>query len=78
MSDNIFEAEGLYVTRYAGPAGPSDRRRWQFTITARYPETQHMSLDADQCAELHAALGRSLYRTEMRTPVSRRSSSSTS
>lgn len=32
MSDNIFAARGLYVTRLAGPADDgADRRRWQFT-----------------------------------------------
>ena len=32
MSENVYEGEGLYVTRKAGPAGPKDRRLWQFTI----------------------------------------------
>jgi hypothetical protein len=34
MSKEIFETDGLYVTRHAGPLSEGeDRARWQFTPT---------------------------------------------
>jgi len=58
MTTDVYEAEGLIVTRKAAPASEgADRARWQ--LTTPLPEG-HVTLDRVQATELCIALAESL------------------
>lgn len=54
MSREVFEEDGLFVTRYAGPASEGeDRRRWQLTIPR---DIEYVQFTAEQLQRLVTAL----------------------
>lgn len=56
MSDEIYEGDGIYVTRYCGPASEGeDRVRWQITIPSG---VEYVQMDRLELHELIGVLAR--------------------